>query len=74
MWFHLARLLGKSVRQAQQAIDAAEFAEWIAYNQIHPFIEPSAEQMKDPHAPDNKTWISNPVAMEAAARARYGTN
>ncbi len=26
-----------SVRRAQEEIDAAEFAEWMAYNKLHPF-------------------------------------
>lgn len=37
-WFGLALKLGMSVRQAQQQIDSAEFAEWVAFNNIHPFM------------------------------------
>jgi hypothetical protein len=37
MWFRLAKALGKSVRQAQEEIDSAEFGEWIAFYSIEPF-------------------------------------
>lgn len=41
MWFRLTIALGhKSVRECQQCIDSAEFAEWLAYYSIEPFGYP----------------------------------
>jgi len=39
----LALRLGKSVKECQQQIDSAEFSEWIAFNNIYPFIIDRAE-------------------------------
>ena len=34
----MALRLGKSVKECQRDIDSAEFSEWIAFNNIYPFI------------------------------------
>ena len=36
LWFKLAMLLGKSVKQAQEEISSAEFAEWLAFFNLEP--------------------------------------
>lgn len=42
-WFRLALRLGCSVREAQERIDAHEFAEWLAYYALEPWGEERAD-------------------------------
>lgn len=55
--------MGKTVKQLQQEIDSAEFAEWIAYSNIEPFGD-DWEQAGTIAAAGQQVWTKRKMTPE----------